>query len=445
MSQINENEIKRRFEQISKFETSPEVTARDLERGNKNLTKLTSEPQQSGQNIWRIIMKSNITKLAAAAVIIIAFSTGLIFWKSTGSGIALAEVLTRIEQVTGYSYQLDIRSTSAQRTSTRTSNILVSNEYGIKMTILQADPNSQPKYNNGDEWYLLTQSNSIVIVSHKDKTYDRFIYDDVELDFYKEQYNEPRTIIKQILSCEHKSLGQSVIDGITVEGFHTKDLAYGGGFFGQAAPSEDPQKSEDLIKLDIKLWVDLKTFLPVRLEQDIVKKNGVQLHDASYDFKWNVIINQDDFVPDIPDDYRAPAGDIIIKPFNEENAILGLRLFANTTGKYPESLEYKAFTVEYKKLFPPDPNSYDNLYDEERTQKTNEGLSIAGPVFFYRTLTEENKEPLYYGETVEPGDSSEVLLRWKLDDDQYRVIFGDLHVETVTNEKLSELELELPK
>ena len=149
---------------------------------------------------------------------------------------------------------MNIKSTNVQWTSTRIINILVSNEYGIKMTIKQADPNSQPKYNTGDVWYLLTQSNSIVIVSKKNKTYDRFVYDGVKLDFYKKQYNEPRAIIKQILNCSHKSLGQSVIDGITVEGFQTTDLAYGGGFFGEAARTEDPQK------VDVKLWVDLKTY-----------------------------------------------------------------------------------------------------------------------------------------------------------------------------------------
>jgi hypothetical protein len=55
-------------------------------------------------------------------------------------------------------------------------------------------------------------------------------------------------------------------------------------------------------------------------------------------------------------------------------------------------------------------------------------------------LVNENKEPAYYGEMVKPGDSSKVLLRWKLDDDQYRIIFGDLSTKNVTAEELAELE-----
>jgi hypothetical protein len=36
-------------------------------------------------------------------------------------------------------------------------------------------------------------------------------------------------------------------------------------------------------------------------------------------------------------------------------------------------------------------------------------------------------------------------MRWKVSDNEYRVIYGDLHAETVTPEKLAELEAGLPK
>jgi hypothetical protein len=42
-------------------------------------------------------------------------------------------------------------------------------------------------------------------------------------------------------------------------------------------------------------------------------------------------------------------------------------------------------------------------------------------------------------------DTGKVLLRWKVSDKEYRVIFGDLHTQTVTAEKLAELEKTLPK
>jgi len=397
----------------------------------------------SAQNIWRTIMKSPITKLAAAAVIIIACSTGIILWRSTGSGIALADVLTRIEQVTGYTYQMSSTMTRQQTTSKWTSTILVSTENGIKMTVTTTDPNSvrsQPRrycHAVGDEAYLLPKLSSLVFIKHKEKIYDRYKYDGQKLEYYKEEYNEPRIIIKQILSCEHTSLGQSVIDEITVEGFQTTDIAYEGGFFGQAELEGEAEK------VDVKLWVDVNTFLPVRLEEDLVTKKGLRIQEVSYDFRWNVIVNPDDFEPNIPDDYRSPAGDIIIPAFNEENAIMSLKLWADAFEKYPVNLE--TIGQEYRTLSGLDPNSYKEMSDEERTRKTSEVMQMIAPSLLYKSLVDESKEPIYNGDTVGPDDADKVLLRWKLDDGQYRVIFGDLHTDTVTADVMKELEMVLPK
>ncbi len=46
----------------------------------------------------------------------------------------------------------------------------------------------------------------------------------------------------------------------------------------------------------------------------------------------------------------------------------------------------------------------------------------------------------YNGKTVGAKDKDKVLLRWKLDDGRYEVIFGDLRAETVTAERLRGLE-----
>jgi hypothetical protein len=51
-----------------------------------------------------------------------------------------------------------------------------------------------------------------------------------------------------------------------------------------------------------------------------------------------------------------------------------------------------------------------------------------------------NPDAAYYGKTVSPNDKDKVLFRWRLDDGRYEVIFGDLHSETVTAERLRALE-----
>jgi len=103
MSEIDEKEIKLRFEAISQFQLSPEVTARDLERVRKMLTGQTSGQRTREQKMWRTIMKNRITKLAAAAVIIITILFGL---KFTGgpdvANVAWAEVVEQINNYTKY-------------------------------------------------------------------------------------------------------------------------------------------------------------------------------------------------------------------------------------------------------------------------------------------------------------------------------------------------------
>jgi hypothetical protein len=90
MSEIDEKEIEKRFEAISQFQLSPEVTARDLERVRKMLTERTSPERTGQQKMWRSIMKNRITKLAAAAVIIIAVLVAV--HKIGDSSLAWADV-----------------------------------------------------------------------------------------------------------------------------------------------------------------------------------------------------------------------------------------------------------------------------------------------------------------------------------------------------------------
>ncbi|MEA3226373.1 MAG: hypothetical protein U9Q07_10525 [Planctomycetota bacterium] len=389
-------------------------------------------------------MKSPITKLAAAAVVCIMCLTGLFFWKSTGSGIALADVITRIEQVSAYMYKMNWTETIQQTARESTSTVLVSKNNGIKMIQTSVDLNSGES--RKDEIYLLPRENTMLIVMHQEKNILHIKWEDAEEGYYKEKYSDPHTVIKEILNCSHISLGQSVIDGSTVEGFQTTDLTYKGGFFGRSDFIAGGIKG-GFEKVDVKLWVDVGTFLPIRFEENIITEGGVHTHEVTYDFRWNVVVNADDFKPNIPDDYNSPKGVFNIPAKSEENVIKGLRLFANYTGSYPIVLdsaevlkkEVKQYYLETGSV------SFEKLSEEEKTQRKSERFIITTPVAFYYDLVTENKDPAYYGKTVTPKDADKVLLRWKLSDEEYRVIYGDLHAETVTPEKLAELEAGLPK
>ena len=58
----------------------------------------------------------------------------------------------------------------------------------------------------------------------------------------------------------------------------------------------------------------------------------------------------------------------------------------------------------------------------------------------YTTLEKDGKDPAYYGDQVSAESANAVLFRGKIDEDAYRVVFGDLRTEDVSHEKLAELE-----
>jgi len=58
----------------------------------------------------------------------------------------------------------------------------------------------------------------------------------------------------------------------------------------------------------------------------------------------------------------------------------------------------------------------------------------------YTTLERDGKDPAYYGQRVSAETPQAVLFRWKIDDDTYRVVFGDLRTEDVSADKLAQIE-----
>ena len=69
MSKIDENEIRRRLKLLSQIEPAPEAARRATERVRDTL--VNKEKRRESTRMWRAIIKRPITKLAAAAVLLI--------------------------------------------------------------------------------------------------------------------------------------------------------------------------------------------------------------------------------------------------------------------------------------------------------------------------------------------------------------------------------------
>jgi len=273
-------------------------------------------------NIRNIIMKSPITKLAAAAVITIGVFTVInVFWETTNN-VVLADVLERIEQVKCYRCQMrtTFKSQDVDEKPISQAKVLISQTFGMKTNIEIHNPITGQSMLQ--EIYVLPPKRTITTLIPNEKKYSKLEFDEVSFEGWQEEY-DPVYMVKQILACEHTSLGKSTIYGIEVEGFQTTDPNYMRGSMGQ---------------VDVKIWVDVKTNLPVRIEIDKNEENKGHMHIVVYDFQWDVPVDSAEFEPVIPDDYTPGRPMLQILPkkpaVNDEDEELSLIHISEPTRPY---------------------------------------------------------------------------------------------------------------
>jgi outer membrane lipoprotein-sorting protein len=392
---------------------------------------------------WRIIMKSPLVKFAIAAVLIIACLIGMFFWKGTSSGIALADVLARIEQVKAVKFKWTWKITGGDPNKPYNvemrSTCLTSQEYGSKDSIEALDPNGE--WSQSSEKYVLPQKKTMIVIYFTQKIYMCQELKDADVEqIQKENISrDPLSLLKGILKTKYESMGRAIVDGVEVAGFRTTDpnlLTYRG-------------KNQ---QADIKIWVDVKTLLPVRydlLASEDVDDMGDRMiqHIVGHDFQWDVSVDAAEFEPPpIPDGYKIK--DIFPDLANEETAIQGLKQCVELLGNYPERIALSYLWSGFKKSETPAAmqlkEELKGLTEFEKDYKKMDALKpIRFLNKFYFGLG--SKDSAYYGKTVTPKDADKVLMRWKVSDNEYRVIYGDLHAETVSPERLAELEKLVPK
>jgi hypothetical protein len=246
----------------------------------------STTPALCRKNVRRTIMKSPITKLAAAAAIIVACTAGLFFWKTTGSGIALAEVLAEIEKVKAYSCQMSVTFKSQDMDEKPISQAtILTSSFGVKMKIKIDHPITGQSMLQ--EVYVLPPKKTITTLMPNEKKYSQLEFDEASFEGWQKE-SDPRALVKRVLECEHKRLGESTIDGIEVEGFQTTGRS---------------PMAESMGQVEITIWVDVETRLPVRMDVDKNEQNKGHAHIAIHDFQWNVPVDAAEFEPVIPSDY----------------------------------------------------------------------------------------------------------------------------------------------
>jgi hypothetical protein len=250
------------------------------------------------------------------------------------------------------------------------------------------------------------------------------------------QRTSPDEFIRKFLEMTGEAdrlLGRSVIDGHEVEGFEVSGEKLGlefGGPYVEDEETEGPAPSDAAARL----WIDVNSGLPVRMEVELgvefLKMHVLGVYDQ---FEWDVPLEADLFIPEIPEAAREI--DLTIPPMTEQTLLDGLRLYAEIGGHYPTSLDPVSVSAGVSMAWASsgrleiDPEDPASVFE---TGLVDDCMTVSAACGFCRRLAADGRKPEYFGDIVTPEDAEEVLLRWRLDDGQMRVIYGDLRAETVS-------------
>lgn len=358
-------------------------------------------------------MKSPIIKLAAAAVVIVAVLIGINQFGE--SSVAWGNVVNNVEQIRTSIYR---SKTSIEGLSYVNGGALQETEgfayysadYGMRMD----------KYENGkiiavEHW--IPAERAIVTIKPQMRTYSRkfFTGDEFKNKYSKREWNK---FIKHFMSFEYTELGRHTINGVEVEGVEVNDpKVMLESFF------------ESVV---VRLWVDVETNLPVRVEMRGTASNGsVKCEQVVDVVELNGEVETSMFEPNIPRDYTLFT-EAEINDKNEGVAVQGLRIFAEITdGQYPSNLAIVTAVNELWKA---------RTGMELSKEEIEKGITIQSTCSFYAALDQADKDVAYYGDRVTADDVDKVLMRWKISENEYRVIFGDLTTGNVAAEDMTELE-----
>jgi len=414
---MNKDNIEEILKNIGKEEVPADVHRIAQETSNNFSNSLRQTKQPKRIILLEQIMKSRITKLAAAAAVIIIAALIINFQFST-SGVAWGALVEKIENVQSVVYHLtaNVKMQGIPQGQIPNNETIAyySSEYGTRAENYINDKLSFTMYLNPKE-------NVYVSVMPEQKRFTRVI--DKSPDELKQiaEKDDPRAMVRHMMSAEYKHLGRDKINGIGVEGIECTDQRVMGGMFEDATA---------------RLWVEIGTDFPVRIEIDgIVAGGQMEMSMVIDDFQWNVELDPALFVPDIPSDYTSQE---MKTEANEGTAINGLKLFAELTdGRYPSNL---ALLTLLKEISEELMKKYGMKIIEKQDEYTNELQNILQVGTFYAQLAGMEKEAVYYGDSVTSENPEAVLLRWKVSDGVYRVIFGDLSAGNFSAEELAELE-----
>ncbi len=338
-------------------------------------------------------MKSPITRMAAAAVIIIAVLIGIHqFGKGT---VTFADVIKPILNARTVIFDFLIGEEEGNPVM---HEIVVGSR--IRRTISNLPGMTQ---------IIDMETGKMLVLQDTDKT---AVYVDIkgQLQEMTRGYIEfVREVLMELKdSPDVKELGEQEIDG-------RKAI----GFSGRGNNNQE-----------LKIWADPKTAVPIRVELRLGREFFVVLKN----FKFDVPIDDSQVSMYVPPGYTLQQGEVDFTKGTEEDFIESLRIWAEILldGQFPEVVG----TEQYMKQVPllGEKLVQSGLSDEEIGKKV--GMIFPRGMFFLQLLETDGKFH-YAGSGVKLGDAGKAIFWYQpKDSETYRVVYGDLSVKDVAKENL---------
>ncbi|MHC4151584.1 MAG: LolA family protein [Planctomycetota bacterium] len=346
---------------------------------DENITTRSAQP-----NIWRIIMKSKITKLAAAAVLIIAALVAITwFGPPDVAQVALADVIEPI--LNARTASLDIILGSDENKNVIHDEVMGSR---IRRTV------SNIKHS---DIIIDLEQQKLLTLDHSKKT---AVY--IELGGLDDLQDNP--------DFQVADMGVQEIEGQN----HIVFVAAG--------------KNET-----ITIWADPQTALPTRIEQ---KTPNLQI--ACDNMKFDVELDESLFSMEVPEDYKIGNTGLDFGKSSESDFIEALRIWAEILedGYFPHSIGLENAVEIGLKLDRGLRRA--NLTEQQQMEVA---MRFAQGLVFLRFFKGQGQWH-YKGAGVELGDASAPIFWYQpQDSENFRVIYGDLSVEEVPPEDLPDSEL----
>ncbi|MDH4238029.1 MAG: hypothetical protein OEW48_00560 [Phycisphaerae bacterium] len=357
----------------------------------QNVRLKSARKAGEGLNIRRIIMKSKITKAAAAAVIIFAVLIGINIFGGTVTFAKVAEQFLKARTVV---YDFIIGDEE--------NNPVIMHEIVVGPRIRRTISNLP-----GMTQIIDMETGKMLALNDVDKTAAYVNIKGVLQERTRGYIEFVRKVLMELKDSQKVvKLGEQEIEG-------RKAI----GFSGRGNNNQE-----------LKIWADPKTAVPIRVELRLG-----QLLVVFKNFQFDEPIDDSQVSMEVPEGYKLEEAEIDFTKGTEEDFIKSLRVWAEVLldGKFPDAIG----TERYMKQMP---LIGEKLAQSGLSKDEAEKLAMALPrgMFFLQLLEIDDKYH-YAGKGVKLGEADKAIFWYRPKEaEKYRVIYGDLSVKEVSKENL---------